>query len=51
MVLHNSKIDRYQAAEGYYECRSCGTRTVSSSHVASCPSCGGSVRNIAVPRE
>ncbi|WP_411968558.1 rubrerythrin-like domain-containing protein [Haloferax sp. YSSS75] len=51
MAIHNSVIDGYSASEGYFECRSCGSRTVSQNHVAACPSCGGSVRNIAVPRE
>ncbi|MFC7203564.1 rubrerythrin-like domain-containing protein [Haloferax namakaokahaiae] len=51
MVIHNSTIDRYSASEGYFECRTCGTRVVSSTHVASCEQCGGSVRNIAVARE
>ncbi|MDS0239868.1 MULTISPECIES: rubrerythrin-like domain-containing protein [unclassified Haloferax] len=51
MVLNNSVIDDYRSTEGYYECRSCRTRTVSETHLSSCPDCGGSVRNIAVARE
>ncbi|WP_157532948.1 rubrerythrin-like domain-containing protein [Haloferax profundi] len=51
MTVHNSTIDNYRATEGYFECRSCGSRTVSDAHLGSCPSCGGLVRNIAVARE
>ncbi|MDX5989403.1 rubrerythrin-like domain-containing protein [Haloferax mediterranei ATCC 33500] len=51
MPVHNSVIDDYHATEGYYECRSCRTRTVSETHLPMCPNCGGSVRNIAVARE
>lgn len=51
MALHNSVIDDYHPTEGYYECRSCRTRTVSATHLSKCPDCGGSVRNIAVARE
>jgi rubrerythrin len=44
--------DPYEPDRGYYECPSCGTRTTSDAPIASCPDdCGGSVRNLAVPRE
>lgn len=51
MVLHNTKLDPYRPERGYYECRSCGNRTTSERHVATCPECDGAVRNIAVARE
>lgn len=34
-----------------YECPGCGARTRADQPLGSCPDCGGSVRNIAVPRE
>jgi Zn finger protein HypA/HybF involved in hydrogenase expression len=33
-----------------YECVNCTGRTTSEEHVGECPTCGGRVRNIAVPR-
>jgi rRNA maturation endonuclease Nob1 len=34
-----------------YECVSCASRIESEQRVGRCESCGGEVRNIAVPRE
>ncbi|WP_143052122.1 rubrerythrin-like domain-containing protein [Halobacterium jilantaiense] len=33
-----------------YECVNCAERTTSDEYVGECPSCGGRMRNIAVPR-
>jgi len=33
-----------------YECVDCTARTTSETYVGECPSCGGRVRNIGVPR-
>jgi ribosomal protein L37AE/L43A len=51
MVVHRSTLDPYSPDRGLYECRACGERTRSDSHVDSCEACGASVRNIAVARE
>jgi len=34
-----------------YECVNCTERTTTEDHLGECPSCGGRVRNIAVPRQ
>ncbi|MDH5021351.1 rubrerythrin-like domain-containing protein [Halobacterium rubrum] len=34
-----------------YECVSCRERTTTDEFLGECPSCGGRVRNIAVPRQ
>lgn len=51
MVLHNASIDPHTAERDYYECRSCGERTVSDERVETCTDCGGDLRNIGVARE
>ncbi|SEO82287.1 hypothetical protein SAMN04487948_105336 [Halogranum amylolyticum] len=51
MVLHNTALDPYTPERRYYECRSCGHRTTSPTHVATCPECDGEVHNIGVARE
>ncbi|WP_416839718.1 rubrerythrin-like domain-containing protein [Haloferax sp. DFSO52] len=51
MAMYNSLTGGWTVSGGYFECRSCGTRTVSERFLAVCPNCGGSVRNIAVARE
>jgi Zn finger protein HypA/HybF involved in hydrogenase expression len=51
MVVHRTTLDPYSADRGLYECRDCGERVRSESHVDACEDCGASVRNIAVPRE
>ena len=43
--------DPYTPNDGLYECLDCGGRTESESHIGDCPSCGGTVHNIAIPRE
>lgn len=43
--------DPYRPGESYYECMDCQYRTTSAKHVASCPECGGPVRNLSVARE
>lgn len=44
-------IDPYSASEGLFECHVCGSRVQSASHPGTCPSCDGSVQNIAISRE
>jgi rRNA maturation endonuclease Nob1 len=51
MTLNNAEVDPYSPERRYYECRSCGERWTSDDPVPACESCGGNVRNIAVPRE
>lgn len=35
----------------YYECLDCWKRITPTEYRATCPACGGRLRNIAVPRE
>lgn len=51
MTLNNAEVDPYSPERGYYECLVCGERRTSDEPVSVCESCGGDVRNIAVPRE
>lgn len=51
MALYNTELDPYTPDGGYYECRSCETRTTSTTYLATCPECDGEVYNIAVARE
>jgi rRNA maturation endonuclease Nob1 len=51
MVVHRSTLDPYRPERGLYECRGCGVRVRSDTHVDSCADCGAAVRNIAVARE
>jgi len=51
MFAHMHGIDPYSPGTSVYECQECGDRTEASDHVAACPTCGGDVRNIAIPRE
>lgn len=43
-------LDPYTPGEPIYECLECGNRSVDGTGDA-CPDCGGTVKNIAVPRE
>jgi rRNA maturation endonuclease Nob1 len=43
--------DPYTPDESHYECTNCGARLQTDGNVETCGQCGGSVRNIAVPRE
>lgn len=47
--MHNG-IDPYTPEESLYECFDCGDRTAGGTG-GSCTDCGGTVKNIAVPRE
>jgi len=49
MVMQNG-LDPYTPAEPLYECMTCGSR-VSGGTGGSCGDCGGTLKNIAVPRE
>jgi rRNA maturation endonuclease Nob1 len=51
MALSNSLVDPYSPDRKYYECHGCGRREVAEGYLATCPSCGASVSNLAVPRE
>ncbi|PSP62281.1 hypothetical protein BRC77_10525 [Halobacteriales archaeon QH_8_64_26] len=42
------RTDPYTPSEGIYECIDCGHRPSESGR---CPSCGGELKNISVPRE
>jgi rRNA maturation endonuclease Nob1 len=47
-----NRNDPYTPPGAYiYECQGCGGRVESESRLGKCPDCGGTVRNIAVPRE
>jgi len=51
-MTHNAaSIDPYTAEDACFECRHCGSRTRSDERLSACPSCGGPVENIAIPRE
>ncbi len=43
--------DPYTPTGSYYECLDCQYRTRGADHLANCPECGGTVRNLAVARE
>ena len=43
-------IDPYTPGEPLYECADCGSRSVGGTG-GTCPDCGGTLRNITVPRE
>lgn len=43
-------VDPYTPDESYYECVDCLHRTTGET-AGSCPECGATMRNIAVPRE
>ncbi|WP_155120563.1 rubrerythrin-like domain-containing protein [Haloprofundus marisrubri] len=51
MAIYNAPVDPYSPERGYYECLTCGSRETSTDHLTTCSSCGGDVRNLAVPRE
>jgi rubrerythrin len=51
MVVYRSTVDPFRGEGGLYECRVCGTRVRSDSHVGACTDCGESVRNLRVPRD
>ncbi|MFC4356593.1 rubrerythrin-like domain-containing protein [Halobium salinum] len=51
MAINNTTVDPYSPKRGYYECYDCGERETSVDSRTECESCGGEVRNIAVPRE
>jgi hypothetical protein len=47
-----NRTDPYDPPEEYlYECRECHGRTRTESRLGSCEECGGSLENLAVPRE
>ncbi|MFB6218184.1 MAG: rubrerythrin-like domain-containing protein [Halobacteriaceae archaeon] len=43
--------DPYTPGQYYFECTVCGERTTADEHRSECASCGGTLTNIAVPRE
>lgn len=45
------RTDSYQPSTGTYECSDCLHREQATDFPGSCPECGGTLRNIAVPRE
>ncbi|MDX1746479.1 MAG: rubrerythrin-like domain-containing protein [Halobacteriales archaeon] len=45
-----NRIDPYTPDEPMYECLDCGGRSSGGTH-GPCSDCGGTVKNIAVPRE
>jgi Zn finger protein HypA/HybF involved in hydrogenase expression len=47
----HSAIDPYDPEVSLYECYDCGHHKKSTVHLAICSECGGSMKNIAVPRE
>lgn len=51
MTQHAQSIDPYTAEDACFECQSCGSRTRSDERLHECPSCGGMLKNIAIPRE
>ena len=47
-----NRSDPYERESAFiYECLDCSTHVRSEATVTDCPECGGSVRNIGVPRE
>jgi rubrerythrin len=47
-----SERDPYDPEPPYtYECLECGNRIEADSRPESCPNCGGTMRDISVPRE
>ncbi len=51
MPTNLADIDPYTPKIGYFECLTCGSRTMSHDRLSTCSSCGGPLQNIAVPRE
>ena len=51
MVPHHSAIDPFSPETNYFECVDCGNRTPSNKRLTTCEDCGGTLQNIAVPRE
>jgi Zn finger protein HypA/HybF involved in hydrogenase expression len=47
----NHDIDPYTPEVSTYECQTCSHRVTVEGHQGACPECGGTVKNIAVPRE
>jgi rRNA maturation endonuclease Nob1 len=47
--MHN-RLDPYTPGEPLYECMDCGNRSAGGTG-GTCEDCGGTLKNIAVPRE
>jgi hypothetical protein len=46
-----NRDDPFTPSEPWYECVDCAGRAAEGEQVEACPTCGGGVLNVAVPRE
>jgi len=51
MMPTSADVDPYTPEMDYFECIECSRRTTSDKRLSTCETCGGRLRNIAVPRE